>query len=308
MRLIDITNIKKSIENRCKGITRLIFTDENVDALKIIIEKKDNGSINVDISSFGIRDNKDDPFYNQNFSFKLEKQKRNINPRSKLNLLQGKKKQQSIKVVNNIEKQESAADIANINKNNIIPNTTNNKIDIKLINTKIITPNKNIKNPKNTNKPYNIKKQKKSKIIIKNIKQRTNKKNNLTNTNVTNVTNVAVDVCNSCKLWKNKYKKMKGKYKKNKNKLKNKKLYKEKREAKNKKDCYQCCLDNGVYKYEDYTFDIYRVKDKEGNLVNISIKRSFDEDPEVEYYETDGENVVVVTNLWDGKKSKLSDK
>lgn len=304
MSSLDIASIKKTIETRCKGITRVIFANENIDALKIIIERKDNGGININITSFGIRDNKEDPFYKQSFGFKIEKQKRNINPKSKLNLLQGKKKQPITNVVNKPnEKQDSVAEVANsVVQDSIVPSTMedglnndNKKIDIKLNNIKILKLNKYINKYKEHKKNKNIKKYIKKQIKIKKSIKANNKKQH-NNTDPDN----SIDPCKNCKVWENKYIKIKNKYKKIK-KDKNKIKEIEDVDVEGEKHCYQCSLDNGVYKYENYEFNIYRVEDNEGKLVNISINRCFEEEPEVEYYETDGEDVVI-TGIWNGKK------
>lgn len=174
--------IKNTVENRCKGLTRVIFENDNIDALKILIERDEKGGINIILVSYGIRDDRDTPFYKHNFGFKLNKQKKNVNEKSKLNLLRGKKKQQHIN-----PKPEIDVAIQKLNNNNNnkieqtivqeIPNDTNdtncsngivldkpNITNIKLNNMKILNINKikkqttkTIKTPKKNIKTKNIK-------------------------------------------------------------------------------------------------------------------------------------------------------
>lgn len=184
-------NIKKTVEVRCKALTRVILANEDIDALKIIIERKDNGSIDILLSSFGIRDDKENPFYKHKFTFKLKKQNKNVSEKSRLNLLRGKKKQQALdsnpvdKPVENVEKTNEVIKNTGTNSsiiNNeqtivqkeikiapIIPNENskviNNTVDIKVNNMKILNLNKLNKLNNKTYKP--IKTQKKNKTIKK---------------------------------------------------------------------------------------------------------------------------------------------
>lgn len=264
MDLLNIKNIEKTIETRCKGITRILFANDNIDALKIIIERRENGKINIDISSFGIRDDKENPFYKQKFDFKLEKQQRKMNPKSKLNLLQGKKKQQTANVVEKINNQIPITEIAKVIKSptETISNEKENikdKVDIFLNNTKILKLDrfskiyKKQKTIKNTKKQKTIKNNKNNKNIMK------DKKNGKDGDKKKKT--IDLNGCNKCIVLKKRLDELE----------KELEYVKRKREDRKKEDCYLCYYKE-KYNLENYTLGIDEMINSKGKVVESDIE------------------------------------
>lgn len=156
---MDVGLIKKTVDKKCKEIFKLIFNNlDNVDAIKIISERKGEDNIKVKICSFGIRDDSDNPFYHQDFKFSLIKKKRKMNPNSIKNLMIGKRK-----------RQESELDT--VNKNEISKTTVKSNVEVEDMMDLTIISALRINNITNDNEEYNKNKDTENKKIKKRCKK-----------------------------------------------------------------------------------------------------------------------------------------